>query len=53
MKFMHESLQMTGKAMWQGSHPFFVKESKGSRLIEVDGHTAAFRSRCEELREFK
>ncbi len=36
---MHEGVPMSWMAKWPGSHPVFVKEAKGARFTDVDGHT--------------
>jgi len=38
-KVMHEGVPMSWMAKWPGAHPVFVKEAKGARFIDVDGHT--------------
>jgi len=38
-KVMHEGVPMSWMAKWPGSHPVFVKEAKGARFTDVDGHT--------------
>jgi glutamate-1-semialdehyde 2,1-aminomutase len=37
-KVMHEGVPMSWMAKWPGSHPVFVKEAKGARFTDVDGH---------------
>jgi glutamate-1-semialdehyde 2,1-aminomutase len=38
-KVMHEGVPMSWMAKWPGAHPVFVKEAKGARFIDIDGHT--------------
>ena len=35
---MHEGVPMSWMAKWPGAHPVFVKEAKGARFTDVDGH---------------
>ena len=37
-KVMHEGVPMSWMAKWPGAHPVFVKEAKGARFTDVDGH---------------
>ena len=38
-KVMHEGVPMSWMAKWPGAHPLFVKEAKGARFTDLDGHT--------------
>ena len=38
-KVMHEGVPMSWMAKWPGAHPVFVKEAKGARFTDIDGHT--------------
>jgi glutamate-1-semialdehyde 2,1-aminomutase len=38
-KVMHEGVPMSWMAKWPGAHPVFVKEAKGARFTDLDGHT--------------
>ena len=37
-KVMHEGVPMSWMAKWPGSHPVFVREAKGARFTDLDGH---------------
>ena len=36
---MPGGVPMSWMAKWPGSHPVFVKEAKGARFTDLDGHT--------------
>lgn len=38
-KVMHEGVPMSWMAKWPGAHPLFVKEAKGARFTDLDGHS--------------
>ena len=38
-KVMHEGVPMSWMAKWPGAHPVFVKEAKGARFTDIDGHS--------------
>ena len=38
-KVMHEGVPMSWMAKSPGAHPLFVKEAKGARFTDLDGHT--------------
>ena len=37
-KVMHEGVPMSWMAKWPGAHPVFVKEARGARFTDIDGH---------------